>query len=325
MFVPFAGCPNRCSFCDQHSITGVCQKTTPEDVRLSVEKALSSGGIDSKNSEIAFFGGSFTAVDREYMLCLLEAANPYLKDFAGIRISTRPDNIDRDVLLLLKEYGVSAIELGAQSMNDDVLSLNDRGHNSDSVRNASVLIKEYGFSLGLQMMTGLYGSSRDIDLQTAREFIALGPDTVRIYPTVILKNTKLEKLYISGAYVPDTLDETVNICSELISLFEENNIAVIRVGLHSSETVEGAMLAGGYHPALRELCENRIFYNIIKEKLAADNIPAGRIIISSPPSAVSKITGQKRTNLAQLKAEGYIAKVVTDATLTGRQIMIQEG
>ena len=210
-------------------------------------------------------------------------------------------------------------------MNDDVLSLNDRGHNSDSVRNASVLIKEYGFSLGLQMMTGLYGSSRDIDLQTAREFIALGPDTVRIYPTVILKNTKLEKLYISGAYVPDTLDETVNICSELISLFEENNIAVIRVGLHSSETVEGAMLAGGYHPALRELCENRIFYNIIKEKLAADNIPAGRIIISSPPSAVSKITGQKRTNLAQLKAEGYIAKVVTDATLTGRQIMIQEG
>lgn len=290
-----------------------------------MKKALSSGGIDSKNSEIAFFGGSFTAVDREYMLCLLEAANPYLKDFAGIRISTRPDNIDRDVLLLLKEYGVSAIELGAQSMNDDVLSLNDRGHNSDSVRNASVLIKEYGFSLGLQMMTGLYGSSRDIDLQTAREFIALGPDTVRIYPTVILKNTKLEKLYISGAYVPDTLDETVNICSELISLFEENNIAVIRVGLHSSETVEGAMLAGGYHPALRELCENRIFYNIIKEKLAADNIPAGRIIISSPPSAVSKITGQKRTNLAQLKAEGYIAKVVTDATLTGRQIMIQEG
>ncbi len=290
-----------------------------------MEKALSSGGIDSKNSEIAFFGGSFTAVDREYMLCLLEAANPYLKDFAGIRISTRPDNIDRDVLLLLKEYGVSAIELGAQSMNDDVLSLNDRGHNSDSVRNASVLIKEYGFSLGLQMMTGLYGSSRDIDLQTAREFIALGPDTVRIYPTVILKNTKLEKLYISGAYVPDTLDETVNICSELISLFEENNIAVIRVGLHSSETVEGAMLAGGYHPALRELCENRIFYNIIKEKLAADNIPAGRIIISSPPSAVSKITGQKRTNLAQLKAEGYIARVVTDATLTGRQIMIQEG
>ena len=290
-----------------------------------MEKALSSGGIDSKNSEIAFFGGSFTAVDREYMLSLLESANPYLKDFAGIRISTRPDNIDRDVLLLLKEYGVSAIELGAQSMNDDVLSLNDRGHNSDSVRNASVLIKEYGFSLGLQMMTGLYGSSRDIDLQTAREFIALGPDTVRIYPTVILKNTKLEKLYISGAYVPDTLDETVNICSELISLFEENNIAVIRVGLHSSETVEGAMLAGGYHPALRELCENRIFYNIIKEKLAADNIPAGRIIISSPPSAVSKITGQKRTNLAQLKAEGYIAKVVTDATLTGRQIMIQEG
>ena len=224
-----------------------------------MEKALSSGGIDAKKSEIAFFGGSFTAIDRDYMLTLLDAAKPYLKDFGGIRVSTRPDNIDEEILCLLKEAGVTAIELGAQSMNDDVLRLNDRGHDSDAVRKSSELIKKFSFSLGLQMMTGLYGSSDKTDLETAREFIALSPDTVRIYPTVILKNTKLEELFVSGDYIPDTLEETVNLCSQLISMFEDNNISVIRVGLHSSETVEGSMLAGGYHPALRELCENRIF------------------------------------------------------------------
>lgn len=290
-----------------------------------MEKALSSGGIDAKSSEIAFFGGSFTAIDRDYMLTLLNAAKPYLKDFGGIRVSTRPDNIDEEILCLLKECGVTAIELGAQSMNDDVLRLNDRGHDSDAVRKASELIKKFSFSLGLQMMTGLYGSSDETDLETAREFIALSPDTVRIYPTVILKNTKLEELFVSGEYVPDTLEDTVNLCSQLISMFEDNNITVIRVGLHSSETVEGSMLAGGYHPALRELCENRIFLRIIKDKLAADNIPAGKIIISAPKSAISKITGQKKSNLIRLKAEGYEAKVVADPLLSGRQILIQEG
>ena len=290
-----------------------------------MEKALSSGGIDAKKSEIAFFGGSFTAIDRDYMLTLLDAAKPYLKDFGGIRVSTRPDNIDEEILCLLKEAGVTAIELGAQSMNDDVLRLNDRGHDSDAVRKASELIKKFSFSLGLQMMTGLYGSCDETDLETAREFIALSPDTVRIYPTVILKNTKLEELFVSGDYIPDTLEETVNLCSQLISMFEDNNISVIRVGLHSSETVEGSMLAGGYHPALRELCENRIFLRIIKEKLAADNVPAGKIIISAPKSAISKITGQKKSNLIKLKAEGYEAKVVADPLLSGRQILIQEG
>lgn len=290
-----------------------------------MEKALSSGGIDAKSSEIAFFGGSFTAIDRDYMLTLLDAAKPYLENFGGIRVSTRPDNIDEEILCLLKECGVTAIELGAQSMNDDVLRLNDRGHDSDAVRKASELIKKFSFSLGLQMMTGLYGSSDETDLETAREFIALSPDTVRIYPTVILKNTKLEELFVSGEYVPDTLEDTVNLCSQLISMFEDNNITVIRVGLHSSETVEGSMLAGGYHPALRELCENRIFLRIIKDKLAADNIPAGKIIISAPKSAISKITGQKKLNLIKLKAEGYEAKVVADPSLSGRQILIQEG
>ncbi len=325
MFVPFAGCPNRCSFCDQHSITGVTYKTTPEDVKTAVEKALSSEGLDAKNSEIAFFGGSFTAVDREYMISLLEAAVPYLDKFGGIRISTRPDNIDREVLILLKKHGVTAIELGAQSMDDNVLSLNDRGHNSDSVRNASALIKEYGFSLGLQMMTGLYGSSEEEDLYTAKEFIKLDPDTVRIYPTVILKGTKLEKLMNSGEYIPDSLEKTVSLCSRLIPMFEKKGITVIRVGLHSSETVENSMLAGGYHPALRELCENRIFYDIITNKLKKDNIPAGKINIIAPPGAVSKITGQKKSNLTKLREQGYFAKVITDNSLSGRQILIQEG
>ncbi|MBR3972247.1 MAG: radical SAM protein, partial [Ruminococcus sp.] len=158
IFVPFAGCPNKCSFCDQHKITGQISSTTPDDVKSAIETALSSGGIDAKNSEIAFFGGSFTAIDRNYMISLLSAAKEYGSEFKGIRVSTRPDCINDEILSILKEFGVTSVELGAQSMCDEVLRLNKRGHNSYAVRSASLLIKELGFSLGLQMMTGLYGS-----------------------------------------------------------------------------------------------------------------------------------------------------------------------
>lgn len=323
--MPFAGCPNRCSFCDQHSITGVVAKTTTDDVQKAIETALSSGSLDTDNSEIAFFGGSFTAIDREYMVSLLDAAKKYIHHFKGIRISTRPDCIDENILSLLKSYGVTAIELGAQSMCDDVLLQNDRGHNADSVRYASQLIKSYGFELGLQMMTGLYGSSDEKDTYTAQEFIKLRPDTVRIYPTVILKNTKLEAYMLSGEYVPMNVEDTVSLCAELITLFEKDNINVIRVGLHSSETVENSMLAGGYHPALRELCENKIYENLILKHISDKNIKKGNIIISVPKGAVSKVTGQKKKNLTALQKMGYFAKVSEDPSLVGRQISIQEG
>ncbi|MDE5996269.1 MAG: radical SAM protein, partial [Eubacterium sp.] len=199
IFVPHIGCTQKCSFCNQNTITGSHSAPTPNDVKNAVETALQKTDYEY---ELAFFGGSFTAIKRAYMLSLLEAAKPYVESgsIKGIRCSTRPDAIDDEVLSLLKAYGVTAIELGAQSMNDEVLSANLRGHTADDVRNASKLIKEYGFELGLQMMTDLYLSTPEMDIETAKEIIKLDPDTVRIYPTVTLKNTYLEKLMNEGKY-----------------------------------------------------------------------------------------------------------------------------
>ena len=212
-------------------------------------------------TEIAFFGGSFTAIDRDYMLSLLDATKPYIDRFYGIRISTRPDCIDKEVLDILKSYKVTAIELGAQSMDDNVLLMNERGHSSDDVRRAAELIKSYGIELGLQMMTGLYGSCDDLDRYTAEEFIKLSPDTVRIYPTIVMKGTRLGELYEAGEYCPQTRDEAVEFCSELLLMFEDGaGIPVIRMGLHDSESLRRDMLDGPHHPAFRELCESRILF-----------------------------------------------------------------
>lgn len=277
------------------------------------------------SSEIAFFGGSFTAIDRDYMISLLSAAYEYLDEFGGIRISTRPDCIDKETLEILKKYGVTSVELGAQSMDDNVLLLNRRGHNSECVRKASKLIKDFGFSLGLQMMTGLYGSTDDTDIYTAREFLKLSPDTVRIYPTVLLKDTYLSELYRDNIYSPQTVDDAVRLCSKLICLFEEADVSVIRVGLHSSETLEENIIAGAYHPAFRELCENQIFLDKITKHLLDCRIKQGSVTIKVAPHALSKAIGQKRNNIKILNTMGYKPVFVADKDLTDRQILIQEG
>lgn len=259
------------------------------------------------------------------MISLLSAAKDYLSLFKGIRISTRPDAIDENVLDILKKHGVTSIELGAQSMSDVVLKSNNRGHDSDCVRRASALIKSKGFSLGLQMMTGLYNATPDTDLYTAKEFIKLKPETVRIYPTVILENTELGNLYHKGEYSSYSLEETISLCAEIIPLFEAENISVIRVGLHSSDTMESKILAGAYHPAFRELCENKIFYNRIINELSVLDVAKGAVTVMVAPDAISKATGQKKKNINDLKAMGYDVKIVANNRLKGRQITIQEG
>ncbi len=199
LFVPHEGCPHRCSFCNQKTISGQSKRLTKNDID-EVAAIAAKGNYDRKNSEIAFFGGSFTAIDRDYMTYLLESAYPYVREglFGGIRCSTRPDAIDEEILSILKKYGVTAIELGAQSMSDHVLAMNERGHTAEDVVRASSLIRENGFELGLQMMTGLYGSDNETDIRTAKQLIALKPDTARIYPTVVLEHTHLADLYRSG-------------------------------------------------------------------------------------------------------------------------------
>ncbi len=278
-------------------------------------------GNKTKNSEIAFFGGSFTAVERDYMVSLLKAANKYLDSFYGIRISTRPDFIDEDVLDILKSYGVTSIELGAQSMVDSILQKNLRGHSARDVENASKLIKNFGFSLGLQMMTGLYTADYNKDIYTARKFVEINPDTVRIYPTVIIENTMLSRLYREGVYKTYTLSESVKLCAVLLKMFENRGIKVIRLGLHYSESLLKSIVYDNYHPAFRELCENEIFKqeltNTLKSGFSKD------ITVFTAPCSKSKLIGQHRCNIKYLISLGYSVKIEEDESLGKYQVRIE--
>ncbi len=324
LFVPHEGCPHMCSFCNQKTISGKSEKLTKDDIDNAV-KIATRNDYDRAESEIAFFGGSFTAIDRDYMIYLLECAYPYVSNgmFKGIRCSTRPDAIDEDVLAILRRYGVTAIELGAQSMSDTVLAMNDRGHTAADVEKACELIKKHGFELGLQMMTGLYGDTDDSVVMTAEKIIALRPDTVRIYPTVVLENTRLASLYRQGEYNPQSVDEAVEICSKLLDMFNRENINVIRLGLHSGGNVDEGFVAGAYHPAFRELCESRLYFEKCCSIINENNI-TGKITIYVCPSEISKMTGQKRSNIERLSHMGIQAVVKSDENLSKYMLRIEE-
>ena len=311
IFVPHIGCPNKCSFCNQRHITGSFKAPHPSDVIKAVETAALSKNYNPETTEIAFFGGSFTAINRGYMQSLLETASEFVKKgiVSGIRISTRPDAIDDEILTLLKDNNVTAIELGAQSLNDRVLRLNNRGHKTSDVYNASTMIKEYGFELGLQIMTGLYCDSDQSAIKTAKKVIEIAPDTVRIYPTIVLKDTDLAALYADGIYKPQTLDEAINLAVKLYNMFTESGINVIRLGLHSIEN--DAYIAGPWHPAFSELCQSQIMLNSVLKVLSEK----GKYNIYVGKSDVSKMIGQKRSNLVFLESKGYHCKVKEKASL----------
>lgn len=307
VFIPHIGCPHRCSFCDQRSISGAAHAPSPQEVTELLDgqaQHLSDKGI---TAEIAFFGGSFTAIPRGYMEALLDCARSaverYPGIYSGIRCSTRPDCVDREIISLLKKYGMTAVELGAQSMSDEVLEANQRGHSAEDVRRAAALIKESGISLGLQMMTGLYKDSDDAVRLTCREFIGMKPDTVRIYPTVILKNTLLGSLYESGEYRGFGFEQTVELCAELLREFTSAGIRVIRMGLHASRDVERDMLGGTYHPAFREIVESRMFLNDMKKIILP--MEKGNYVIQTDSHNISKAVGQKRCNIAAMRELGY--------------------
>lgn len=310
LFVPDAGCPHRCSFCNQKTISGKITPLKLEEIDRAVAVALNSIGCNE--GEIAFFGGSFTAIDKSYMISLLERAYAYVEKglFKGIRISTRPDCIDEEVLGILARYGVTAIELGCQSMDDEVLLLNKRGHTENDVINAARLIKGKGFELGLQMMTGLYGDNDERSVKTAEKIIALCPDTVRIYPTIVLEGTDLCELYRKGVYSPQTVDEAAVLCKRLLLMFEEKSIRVIRLGLHSGGNVEEGFVAGPYHPAFREICESRIYLDKVLNQIKAQKLTSGEIEITVGTSFVSMLTGQKKANILRLNEMGFKVKIV---------------
>lgn len=322
IFVPHAGCPYRCSFCDQHVITSQQILPRAEDVRRICTQAFSEIA-DRSETEIAFFGGSFTAIPRAYMRELLDAAQPFARDCKGIRISTRPDCIDREVLGILKSSRVNTIELGAQSMCDRVLALNDRGHTAQDIRDASNLIREFGFELGLQIMPGLYGSTPQDDRDTISEVRTIHPDTVRIYPVVILNGTRLGELYAAGEYRPIPFEEMIALVAEFLCSLMEDGIRIIKVGLHASEFVEQDALGGYYHPAFRELCESEIYKSRIEAEIA--RLGARDVTLSVHPSCVSKAVGQKRSNLRYFYDTYKIrVRVVGDASVPAYTIKIKE-
>ena len=306
IFVPHLGCPQQCSFCNQKTITGTVSQPTADDVRNAVRTALNKKGYEY---EIAFFGGSFTAIDRTYMQTLLQAAYECVdgERVKGIRISTRPDCIDGDVLELLKQYGVTSIELGAQSMDDEVLKANLRGHTAADVVTASKMIQDSGFALGLQMMTGLYLDTDEKAIETAKKLIALHPKTVRIYPTVVLKGTYLAELYDNEVYKPQTVDDAAALCTKLLPMFEKAGIKVIRLGLHASNDIKKNMVAGAYHESFGEIVQSRFMLN----KVLA--YPPGNYEIKVNPKSVSKLKGNQKRNVYFLMEEGYNIKfTVTD-------------
>lgn len=297
-FIPHLGCPQQCVFCDQRQITGCRQPVRPEDVAQELSALPDQAGL-----ELAFYGGSFTALPADYQEGLLRAVLPARERgaVAFLRLSTRPDAISREVLDRLSRYEVRTVELGAQSMDDAVLRASRRGHSARDTREASALIREAGIKLILQMMTGLPGSGPASDLHTAEELIALHPDGVRIYPTVILRGTKLERAWQEGSYREHTVEDAVEICARIVPRFAGAGIPVIRLGLNPTEELSGGLAVGGaYHPALGELVQSRILRDKAEELLRG--VPANSTVTLGIGSRrISAMTGQHRGNVLYLQ------------------------
>ena len=308
IFVPHLGCPNDCVFCNQRSISGETKQITKDDVKKIIQNHLKYVNKDSK-VEIAFFGGSFTGIQESKQIELLETAYEFIKEkkVDSIRISTRPDYINRKILKRLKKYKVKTIELGVQSANDYILKRAGRGHTFEDVKKASKLIRFYGFTLGHQMMVGLPESTHLDEINTAKQLIKLKPKMMRIYPVLVIKNTKLEKEYNEGNYKALTVVQAVETCKELVKLFVNKNIEVIRIGLQPTDTIanpkdeKSEVVAGPFHPAFRQLVESGMWYDVIVDKIKKLNTKVKEVVVTVNPQDVNNVVGQRRENISNLK------------------------
>ncbi len=309
IFVPHLGCPNDCVFCNQKSISGEQRMITKEDVKKTIDFYLDNIRDKESKKEVAFFGGSFTGIEIEKQAEFLQTAYEYIKQgkIDSIRISTRPDYIDKKILKMLKKYKVETIELGVQSANDYILKQSQRGHTFEDVKKASKLIRWYGFKLGHQMMVGLPESTRLDEINTARELIKLKPKMVRIYPVLVIKNTKLEKDYMNEKYKPLTVVQAVEICKELVVMFKKKGIDIIRIGLQNTDTITdpkqsgSEVVAGPYHPAFRQLVESGLWYDTIVTKIKQLNVKVKKVEIIVNPQDANNVIGHKRENIEKLK------------------------
>ncbi len=309
IFVPHLGCPNDCIFCNQKSISGQKEEMTKEQARKIIEQNLKEMKDKDAEKEIAFFGGSFTAIKEEKQEELLSLAYEYVKkgEVNSIRISTRPDFIDRKILKRLKKYKVKTIELGVQSANDYILKRAKRGHTFDDVKKASKLIRRYRFDLGHQMMVGLPDSTRIDEINTAKQLIKLKPKMVRIYPVLVIKGTKLEKEVQEGKYQPLTIVQAVETCKELVRMFDKKHIDIIRVGLQNTDEIsdpnnkESEVVAGPFHPAFRQLVESAMWYDAVVDKIKKLNVKVKEVQVTVNPIDANNVIGHKRENIEKLK------------------------
>jgi histone acetyltransferase (RNA polymerase elongator complex component) len=320
IFIPMLGCPNMCVFCNQKKITGQIHIPNKDEVSTKIEQYLLTILSDRMvNIEVAFYGGSFTAVDKEIQKELLSTAFKFILDgkITSIRVSTRPDAITDEIMSLLSAYGVDTVELGVQSMDDIVLFKAGRGHTGRDVLRATALIKTWGLNLGFQIMIGLPGDSTETDIFTADELIALKPDMVRIYPCLVLRNTELEELYIRGEYTPLTLEQAVERSKKLLLKFEKAAVNVIRIGLQPSEQIsfDGEVIAGPYHPAMRELVESAIARDQVESLIqkTGGQVNGGTIQLSVNERDVSVVRGHNGSNVEFFKGnyntENYVTQI----------------
>jgi len=304
-FITHRGCPFTCVFCRQEKISGRDKSPEPHDIAPIVRDYLETMPRKNVRVEAAFFGGSFTGLPVALQHKYLESLKPFLASgkLHGIRLSTRPDFIDKPILDMLKKYRVSRVELGVQSLSDRILKKVKRGHTSSDVREASRLILKNRMALGHQMMVGLPGSTLKDELMTAEGSIALGASEVRIYPVLVIKGTHLAKLWKAGKYSPLTEEEAVRRCAKLISLFESHKTRVIRCGLHPSEGLLSGkdVLAGPFHVSFRQKVETRIYRNMFRAFLKRDKRSAAVSLIHCNPRDAAYVIGHERSNAAYLE------------------------
>lgn len=329
IFVPHKGCPHDCIFCNQKKISGQLEELKPEDISKIIDEYLKTIKTDTF-VEIAFYGGSFTAIDLSLQESYLRETAKYVEDgsVSEIRLSTRPDCINEEILELLQRYHVKTIELGVQSLDDEVLIASNRGHSSKCVYESSSLIKQKGFRLGIQTMTGLPGDTREKCLNTAQRVIQIGPEIVRIYPVLVIKGTELERMYQQGDYKPQSLDEAVGLCAELLHMYEEHNINVIRIGLQATKNInensDSDVAAGPVHPAIRQLVEAKLALNKIEATLEKNcSKEISEVMICTGQNNISNVIGQKRGNIKYLESKYNIrVKIKADDSI-GREIIVK--